>query len=55
MEFSSVAPEEKSFLSKKVLPAVKKALPVVEKVLPVAATVVPGLRPVAAIVGAIRQ
>ena len=55
MDFSNEAPEQKNFLKKKVLPAVKKALPVVEKVLPVAATFVPALAPVATVVGAIRK
>jgi hypothetical protein len=55
MDFSAAvdAPEQKNFLKKKVLPAVKKVLPVAERVLPVAATFVPGLAPAAAVVGAI--
>ena len=54
MEFAMAPPEQKNFLKKKVLPAIKKALPIAQKVLPVAATLVPGLRPAAAVVGAIR-
>jgi hypothetical protein len=54
MEFASFQPDQKNFLKKKVLPAIKKALPIAQKVLPVAATLVPGLRPAAAVVGAIR-
>lgn len=56
MDFSAAsvdAPEQKNFLKKKVLPAVKKIFPVVERVLPVAATFVPALGPAAAVVGAI--
>jgi len=52
---STNAPDHKSWLTKKALPAVKKALPVVNKILPVAATIIPGLAPVAAVVGAIRR
>ena len=62
MEFSSNsdfastdAPDHKSWLTKKAIPAIKKALPVVEKILPVAATIIPGLAPVATVVGAIRH
>jgi hypothetical protein len=51
--FSSDAPHQKSWLTKKALPAVKKALPIANKILPVAATFVPALRPVATIVGTI--
>ena len=54
IDFLATAPEQKNFLKKKVLPAIKKALPVAERLLPVAATFVPALRPVAAVVGAIR-
>jgi hypothetical protein len=50
---SAAAPEQKNFIKKKVVPAVKKVFPVVERVLPVAATLVPGLAPAAAVVGAI--
>lgn len=53
MNFSSTPPSQKSFLSKKVLPAVKKVIPIAERVLPVAATFVPALQPVATVVGAI--
>jgi hypothetical protein len=53
MEFA-VQPDQKNFLKKKVVPAIKKALPIAQQVLPVAATVVPALRPAAAVVGAIR-
>ena len=54
MDFSAVdAPEQKNFLKKKVVPAVKKILPVAERVLPVAATFVPALAPAATVVGAI--
>lgn len=56
MDFSAVdahAPEQKNFLKKKVIPAVKKILPVAERVLPVAATFVPALAPAAAVVGAV--
>jgi hypothetical protein len=55
MDFSSEAPEQKNFLKKKVLPAIKKALPIAQQVLPVAATFVPALAPVATVVGAIRR
>jgi hypothetical protein len=54
MNFSTDSPQQKSFLTKKVIPAVKKTLPVAQKVLPVAATFVPSLAPVAAAVGAIK-
>lgn len=60
LTFSSSAPDQKSWLTKKAFPAVMKALPVANRVLPVAnrvlpvaATFVPALRPVAAIVGTI--
>ena len=53
LTFSATAPDQKSWLSKKVLPAIKKALPIVNRVLPVAATFIPGLQPAAAIVGAV--
>jgi hypothetical protein len=53
LSFSATAPDQKSWLSKKVLPAIKKALPIVDRVLPVAATFIPGLQPAAAIVGAV--
>ena len=54
MDFSATdAPQQKNFLKKKVLPAVKKIFPIAERVLPVAATFVPALAPAAAIVGAI--
>lgn len=43
----------KSWLTKKVLPAVKKALPIAGRILPAVAPFVPALRPVAAVVGAI--
>jgi hypothetical protein len=52
MDFSADT-QQKNFLKKKVLPAVKKIFPVVERVLPVAATFVPALGPAAAVVGAI--
>ena len=51
MNFSSDAPEQKNFIKKRVLPAVRRALPVAQRVLPVAATFVPGLAPVARVVG----
>ena len=51
--FSSAAPDQKSWLTKKALPAVRKALPIANRVLPVAATFVPALRPVATVVGTI--
>ncbi len=54
MDFSE-APQQKNFLKKKVLPAIKKALPIAQQVLPVAATFVPALAPVATVVGAIRR
>jgi hypothetical protein len=47
---SDSAPEQKNFIKKKVVPAIKKALPVAQKVLPVASKFVPGLAPVAAVV-----
>lgn len=51
MDFSSApAPEQKNFIKKKLIPAIKKALPVAQKVLPVASKFVPGLAPVAAVV-----
>jgi len=53
MQFA-VQPDQKNFLKKKVLPAIKKTLPIAQKILPVAATLVPALRPAAAVVGAIR-
>lgn len=53
LTFSSSAPDQKSWLTKKAFPAVMKVLPVANRVLPVAATFVPALRPVAAIVGTI--
>ena len=56
MEFDFSAtdtPQQKGFIDKKLVPAVKKAFPVVERVLPVAATFVPALAPAAAVVGAI--
>ena len=53
LTFSTDAPHQKSWLTKKAFPAVMKALPVANRVLPVAATFVPALRPVAAIVGTI--
>jgi hypothetical protein len=55
LNFSSTVPEQKNFLKKKVLPAIKKALPIAQQVLPVAATFVPALAPVATVVGAIRK
>lgn len=55
LTFSSAAPDQKSRLTKKAIPAIRKALPVVNRVLPVAATFVPALRPVAAVVGAISR
>lgn len=51
MNFSSDAPQQKNFIKKKVLPAVRRVLPVAQRVLPVAATFVPGLAPVARVVG----
>ena len=53
MDFSASAPEQKNFIKKKLVPAVKKILPVAERILPVAATIVPALGPAAAVVGAI--
>ena len=55
LTFSSASPDQKSWLTKKAIPAIRKALPVVNRVLPVAATFVPALRPVAAVVGAISR
>lgn len=49
------APDQKSWLTKKAIPAIRKALPVAERVLPAVAPFVPALRPVAAVVGAIRR
>lgn len=54
MEFSSFEPQQKNFINKKVIPAIKKTLPIAQKILPVAATIVPGLRPAATVIGAIR-
>jgi phage-related minor tail protein len=55
-DFSAAAsPDQKSWLTKKAIPAVKKALPVVERVLPIVAPFVPVLQPVAAVVGVIRS
>lgn len=54
MDFASVEPQQKNFIKKKLVPAIKKTLPIAQKVLPVAATIVPALRPAATIVGAIR-
>jgi len=54
MDFSATdAPQQKNFIKKKVVPAIKKVLPVAERVLPVAATFVPALAPAATVVGAI--
>ena len=54
MDFSATgAPQQKNFIKKKVIPAIKKVLPVAERVLPVAATFVPALAPAATVVGAI--
>lgn len=54
MDFASTeAPEQKNFIKKKVIPAVKKVLPVAERILPVAATFVPALAPAATVVGAV--
>jgi hypothetical protein len=53
MDFSSDAPQQKNFIKKRLVPAIKKAFPVVERVLPVAAKFVPALAPAAAVVGAI--
>jgi hypothetical protein len=53
MNFSSDAPQQKNFIKKKVLPAVKRVLPIAQRVLPVAATFIPALVPVAAVVGAL--
>ena len=50
LSFSCAAPHQKSWITKKVLPAINKALPVANRVLPVAATFIPALRPVAAVV-----
>jgi hypothetical protein len=54
MDFASVEPQQKNFIKKKLVPAIKKTLPIAQKLLPVAATIVPALRPAATIVGAIR-
>ena len=54
MDFSSDAPQQKNFIKKRVLPAVRRALPVAQRVLPVAATFVPALAPVARVVGVLR-
>ena len=51
MDFSSDAPQQKNFIKKRVLPAVRRALPIAQRVLPVAATFIPALAPVARIVG----
>jgi hypothetical protein len=53
LSFSCAAPHQKSWLTKKALPAINKALPVANRILPVAATFIPGLQPAAAIVGAV--
>jgi len=55
LTFSSTTPDQKSWLTKKAVPAIRKALPIAIRVLPVAATFVPALRPVAAVVGAISR
>jgi hypothetical protein len=55
LTFSSTTPDQKSWLTKKAVPAIRKALPVAERVLPAVAPFVPALRPVAAVVGAIRR
>ena len=55
LTFSSTVPDQKSWLTKKAVPAIRKALPIAIRVLPVAATFVPALRPVAAVVGAISR
>jgi hypothetical protein len=55
VDFLATSPDQKNFLKKKVIPVIRKALPVAERLLPVAATFIPALRPVAAVVGAIRQ
>ena len=54
MDFASVEPQQKNFIKKKLVPAIKKALPIAQKILPVASIIVPALRPAAAVVGAIR-
>jgi hypothetical protein len=53
LSFSCAAPHQKSWLTKKALPAINKALPVANRILPVAATFIPALQPAAAIVGAV--
>jgi hypothetical protein len=53
LSFSNDSADQKNFLKKKVLPAVKKALPIAERVLPAVAPFVPALQPVAAVVGAV--
>ena len=55
LSFSATEPDQKSWLSKKALPAIKKALPLAERLLPAVATFVPALQPVATVVGAIRR
>ncbi len=50
MDFSSDA-QQKNFIKKKVIPAVKRVLPVAQRVLPVAATFVPALAPAARVIG----
>jgi hypothetical protein len=49
-DFSQCAPDQKNFIKKKVVPAIKKSLPVIKKVLPVVSTFVPSLAPVAQVV-----
>ncbi len=55
LSFSCTAPHQKSWLSKKALPAINKALPVANKIIPVAATFIPALQPADAIVGAVNS
>lgn len=50
---AAAAPHQKSWLTKKALPAMNNALPVANRILPVGATFIPALQPAAAIVGAV--
>jgi len=51
----ATAPEQKNFLKKKVVPLLNKAVLFAARVIPAVAPFVPVLRPVAAVIEAVRQ
>jgi hypothetical protein len=55
VDFMATAPDQKNFLKKKVVPAIKNAVPVAARVIPAVAPFVPALRPVAAVIEAVRR